>query len=314
MELVAESLLESIFELIGQRKGNCILYLVDIRTQRLNLYATKKEYPRLIIKAKEGDIFDYWVLRHASSLLIEDTRKDFRFDLDRTEAEYDRPMRSLISTALVSQEKLLGIVRLDSPDPFAYTQDDLRLLNTIADLGAVAIENAKLFKKTQELAIRDSLTLCFTKGYFLERLEEELKRNMRRQTHLSLLMLDIDHFKKYNDKFGHIAGDILLKKISQLIKDFVEEFKGLVCRYGGEEFCILIPNIVKSEAEELAQKLRRQIEKKKFILRQKKTSITVSIGIADYPLDASLVDELIQKSDTAMYKAKQKGRNKVCCI
>ncbi len=311
-EVVAKSILESISNLIAHGKGNCILYLVDIHNQKLNLCATKKEDPHMVIKAKEGDIFDYWVLRHTSSLLVEDVRKDFRFDLDKIKNEYSRPIQSLISAALLSQEKVLGIVRLDSPHAFIYTQDDLRFLNTISDLAAVAIENAKLFKETRELAIKDSLTSCYTRVYFLERLKEEFKRSLRKVSPLSLLMLDIDYFKVYNDKFGHIAGDIVLREISQLLREFSESRNGLVCRFGGEEFCILFANIDKKETLGQAEKLRQMIQEKEIVLRKNRTSITVSIGVASYPKDASLEEELIQKSDAAMYKAKEKGRNRVC--
>lgn len=314
LEFVSASLLDAVFELIGQRKGNCILYLVDIHTQKLYIYATKKEDPGLVIKAKQGDIFDYWVLRHTSSLLVEDIKRDFRFDLETTKQEYARPVRCLISAPLVSQERMLGIIRLDNPSSFVYTQDDLRFLNTISELGAVAIENAKLFKETQELAIKDSLTSCYTKGYFLERLKEEFNRSARKASRLSLLMVDIDYFKSYNDRFGHIAGDILLKEIGLLIREFSEAYNGLVSRFGGEEFCILLANTNKRQALELAKELRQRIQEKDIVLRQRKTSITVSIGVATYPDDVSEEEELIHKSDAAMYKAKQRGRNRVCGI
>lgn len=313
-EHVAKSLLASVFELIAHRKGNCILYIVDIVRHRLNLYVTKKEDEGLVIKAKEGDIFDHWVLRHNSSLLVEDARKDFRFDLDKIKKEYSRPIQSLISAPLVSQEKVLGIIRLDNPRAEIFSQDDLRFLDTISSLGAVALENAKLFKETQELAIKDSLTGCFTKGYFLERLGEELKRSMRSQSPLSLLMLDIDHFKEYNDKFGHIVGDIVLKQLSQYLRGFFQVHHGMVCRFGGEEFSVFLPSMNKAKAVELSDKLRQEIQNRDIVLRQKKTSITISIGLAVYPQDVRGEEELIQKADVALYQAKQQGRNRVCSI
>jgi diguanylate cyclase (GGDEF)-like protein len=314
LEVVADNLLESVFELVAGGKGNCVLYLLDTHNQRLTLFATKKENPHLVIKAKEGDIFDYWVLKHSSSLLVEDVKKDFRFDLEKIEKEYVRPIRSLISSPLMSQQRLLGVIRLDSDASMAYNQDDLRFLDIISDLASVALENAKLFKETQELAIKDSLTNCYTRGYFLERLKEEFKRSVRRLQPLSLFMIDIDDFKKYNDKFGHIAGDIVLQEIGLIMTEFSKVHNLIISRFGGEEFSVLLPNTDKKQALELAEKLRTLIQDKIIVLRQKKTSITVSIGEAAYPNDGSDEDELMRKSDIALYKAKQKGKNRVCGI
>jgi diguanylate cyclase (GGDEF)-like protein len=203
---------------------------------------------------------------------------------------------------------------LDNEAAGIYSQDDLRFLVSISDLGAVAIENSELFKRTQDLAIHDALTGLFTKSYFLERFKEECKRGMRQDISLSLLMLDIDLFKNYNDKFGHAAGDIVLKKISQIITDNLSSFNPLISRFGGEEFCIAILGVNKKEANDLAESLRKVIENEKIILRRVETSITVSIGLSNLPLDTLDDEELIRKADKAMYEAKQRGRNKVCSI
>jgi diguanylate cyclase (GGDEF)-like protein len=307
---IANYLVNVAFTQIGRDKGACLLYLVDAPNQSLNLYSVKKEDSDLIIKAKQGDIFDNWVLRHASTLFIEDIKKDFRFDVDKIDAEHRRNLNSLISSPLISQEKMLGIIRLDNSTAQFFTQDDLRLLNTISDLGAVALENFELFQKTQELAIKDGLTSLYRKDYFLERLKDEFKRSARQKKELSLLMIDIDYFKDYNDRFGHTAGDIVLREIALALKAFFET--AILCRFGGEEFCVLLPDTKKKNASMLAEKFRERIKNKEVILRRHKTNITVSIGLAAYPLDASVDEELLYKSDLALYEAKHTGRNKVC--
>ena len=312
LEAIANQLAEASFVVIGAHKGICILYLVDTQSQTLSLFKAKKEDEKLIIKAKEGDIFDLWVLKHTSPLFIEEIKKDFRFDLEKLKSEiYLRPFSSLISSPLISEHRFLGLLRLDNPVPNFYAQDDLRFLVAICDLGAVALENGKLFQETQDLAIHDGLTSLFTKGYFLERLKEEYKRSIRQNTSLSLLMLDIDYFKKYNDKFGHTAGDIVLKNLSQNIVGFLKDLHPIISRFGGEEFCIILPHVDKKEACKIAEQLRADIEKKKIILRRQETNITISIGVANFPLDVRDDDELLLKADKAMYKAKQKGRNRV---
>jgi diguanylate cyclase (GGDEF)-like protein len=314
VDAVGDNLTKISFSLISNNRGVSVLYVVDDKTHKLGLFKTKKEDKNLIIKAKEGDIFDLWVLRHASPLLIEDIRKDFRFDLEKLNNQDLRPVSSLISSNLVSEHRFLGILRLDSLEPNFYSQEDLRFLVTLCDLGAVALENSELFRDAQDLAIHDGLTSLYTKGYFLERLKEECIRGIRHKAIFSLLMLDIDFFKNYNDRFGHTVGDIVLKKLSQNIVGSLKDFNPIVCRFGGEEFCVILPGTDKKRAYVQASILRERIEKEKIVLRRHETNITVSIGIATFPLDAQDEDELIRKADQAMYEAKQKGRNRVCCI
>ncbi len=311
LESIANRLTSIAFSLIANQKGTCILYFSDPQNNELSIVKTKKEDKQLVIKAKKGDIFDSWIIRHASPLFIEDAKKDFRFDLEKLRAQDMRPISSFIGAPLISDHKFLGILRLDNQLPGFYSQDDLRLLVTVCDLGSVALENGELFHKTQDLAIHDGLTSLYTKGYFLERLKEECKRSIRQKIALSLLMLDIDHFKDYNDKFGHTAGDIVLKSLSSSIVEFLKGLGPIVSRFGGEEFCVILPRIDKKKAVGVAEDLRTLIEKKNINLRGQETNITVSIGIAVFPDDASEENDLILKSDRAMYEAKQKGRNRV---
>ncbi len=308
---VADSLCSIAFSLIGRNQGFCILYLIDSLTQKPALFKAKKEDKKIVLKAKEGDIFDFWVLRHTTPLLIDDIRKDFRFDLEKIKEEEQRPIFSLICAPFISEQRFLGLLRLDSPQPKFYSKDDLRFLVTISDIGAVALENAELFQKTQDLAIHDGLTSLYTKGYFLERLADECKRSSRLNRIFSLSMLDIDHFKNYNDQFGHTAGDILLKELSRQITEFFQHKSVIISRFGGEEFCVVLLGTDKKEAYAQAEELRLKIEKKKIILRRNPTGVTVSIGVAAFPVDASDEDELVLKADRAMYEAKQKGRNRV---
>lgn len=314
LDYVADSLTTIVFSIIAHNKGVCNLYLIDISTQKLYLFKSKKEDKNLVIRAKEGDIFDIWVLRHNSSLWVEDIRKDFRFDLEKLKRQDLRPISSLMSAPLISEQIFLGILRLDNSKENFYSQDDLRFLVKISELGAVAIENSMLFKRTYDLAIHDELTSVYTKAYFLEYLKETCSRGIRKSKIFSVLMLDIDFFKNYNDKFGHTAGDIVLKRLSQNITSSFRELNHIVSRFGGEEFCVILENVDKKEAFQLADNLRKNVEKEEIILRKKRTFVTVSIGIATFPSDGIDENELIRNADKAMYQAKQMGRNKVCCL
>ena len=314
LDTVADTFTTEVFSLIGNNKGLCALFLVDNHTQRLALFKTKKDDPLLVMKSKEGNIFDLWVLRHAAALLIEDTKNDFRFDLEKLRSEDSRSIGSLVSAPFLSENKFLGIIRLDNKLAHYFSQDDLRFLVAISDLGALALENSELFGRTQDLAIHDALTSLYTKGYFAERLKGELKRCARQVIPLSMLMLDIDLFKNYNDKFGHTAGDIVLSSISRIIKGSLNNFNAIISRFGGEEFCAVMTGMDKNSASSLAEALREKIEKEKIILRRQESHVTVSIGVATFPVDATSEEGLTQRADKALYKAKQKGRNRVCCI
>ena len=300
------------FSIISKDKGICLLYLADRKEKfKLRLSKSKKENEGLIIREKEGDILDIWVLRHSSPLLIEDTRKDFRFDSERLKSQHGRSILSLISAPLVSEDSFFGILRLDRTEAYSYSQDDLRLLVTIADFGVVALENGELFERTQELAIRDGLTSFYRKEYFLERLREECKRALRQNEVFSLLMVDIDYFKNYNDKFGHTAGDIVLKALSRKMRVVLGEYNPIIGRFGGEEFSIILPFTDAKHADIAAANLRESIENMKVNLRRHQTQVTVSVGVAVFPLNAEDENELIYKADHAMYKAKRSGRNRV---
>lgn len=310
-EAVAGHLTQIAFSMIAGSRGACVLYLVDNQTNSLFLYKTRKEERSVVIKAKQGDIFDYWVLRHASPLLVEDIAKDFRFDLDRVKTEDLRQVSSLISSPLISGNNFIGVLRLDEVKPNVYSQEDLRFLATVCDLGAVALENGLLYQNTQELAIHDGLTGLFTKSHFMELLKIEIKSGIRNNRPISLIMLDIDFFKNYNDKFGHMAGDIVLKALSANIAGIIKERLGLVCRFGGEEFCAVLPGQNQSAAMETAEILRSSIANINVFLRRQETKVTVSIGVST--LSREIVDEteLIMIADKAMYAAKASGRNRV---
>jgi len=314
LDVVVNVLSSTVYSLISNSCGTALFYLLDSHTQRLNLIHSIKEDRQMIILSKEGDIFDYWVLRHSRELIIEDLKNDFRFDLDALRAQEMRPVLSLISSPLISHHSLLGLLRLESDKRGSFNQDDLRFLSLVSGLGAVALENSLLFQKTQDLAIHDDLTGLYTKQYFIGRLKDEAKRCQRLDQRLSLMMIDIDFFKQYNDKFGHTAGDIVLKKVSSLLRETLSLLSPLLCRFGGEEFLVMLPEIDKHRALEVAQELRQRIEGEKILLRRQSTSVTVSIGLACLPLDTKDDDELIQKADKAMYDAKRKGRNRVCSI
>ena len=146
----------------------------------------------------------------------------------------------------------------------------------------------------------------------MERIGQEISRQMKRQQPLSFLMVDLDEFKQYNDRYGHPAGDIVLKMVGQILQEMFPDPKYFICRYGGEEFSILLPDCPRAEALAMAEALRVRIQAQPVVLRREKTFVTVSIGVATFPDDARLKEDLVAKADAAMYRAKEMGRNRVC--
>lgn len=290
-----------------KKEGRVMLYLLDMEKQELMLSASKGA---VNVKAKKGDVFDLWVLKHGIPLIVEDVTNDFRFS-STDSADATGYFKSLIITPLLSGDKIIGILRMDSLNGASYIQGDLRLLDIIGDLGAVAIHNVYLYSCVQELATKDSLTGLFVRRYFLKRFEEEAKRAARKKGPLSLLMLDIDHFKSYNDKFGHATGDIVLKYLAHVIVSSVRE-GDIAARYGGEEMAILLINADKEEAKKISESIRKKIEDMPFVLRREKQNLTVSIGISNSPKDSTVEEELIKIADARLYKAKELGRNRIC--
>lgn len=307
---IAALIIEKTLKVLG-KPGRVLLFLTDADKQDIKLLASNTK-DETVIKTKKGDAFDRWILSHRKSLIIEDVKKDFRFPVEGTE-QASGVFNSLIATSLISENKITGILRVDSTKEFAFSQDDLRLLDIIANLGAVAVQNSVLYARTQELAIKDGLTGLKVRRFFMDSFHREVKRAARKMEHLSLLILDIDHFKKYNDQYGHTAGDLVLKHLAGIITAQLDE-GDVAGRYGGEEMAILLWSKTKSEAVAQADKIRKLISQNSITLKNHEANITVSIGVSTFPEDAILEEELIRVADARLYKAKAEGRDRVCSV
>jgi len=306
---IVSFLVQKSFEIIG-KSTRSLIYLVNPYNQELMLTHSRQPQDSPRIKTKKGDIFDKWVLKQNQPLIVLNTSKDFRFPQDDILLDEVR-VKSLIAVPMVSHNKMIGLLRLDSREADIYNPDDLRLLDIISDLGAVALHNNMLYQRTTELAIKDGLTQLFVYRYFMERLTTEFKRAQKGMHPFSILMIDIDHFKEYNDRYGHIAGDILLKHLAAMFTSIVG--KGdIVARYGGEEFAIALFDEKKEDAKGLAEDIKKSVDDNIFYLRREETRATVSIGVSTYPDDAKTVRELLRIADQNLYRAKKEGRNRVC--
>jgi len=184
---------------------------------------------------------------------------------------------------------------------------DLNILSMFASQAGLAIENSKLYEDTLFKSHTDPLTTLWNYGYFQYKLDEQIVSSLRFKKSLCLLMIDIDDFKLYNDSFGHLEGDKALINISAIIKNTCRR-EDLVCRYGGEEFAVILPEISKQATRVIAERIRKSIQEQSHLFKRE---ITVSIGISSFPKDCSDKNSLIAKADTCLYRAKEKGKNRV---
>ncbi|MDD5618198.1 MAG: diguanylate cyclase, partial [Candidatus Omnitrophica bacterium] len=187
--------------------GSVLIYLINHENNKPEILFTKKTNPDLVIKEKHGDLFNEWVIKHNQPLLIEDVTRDFRFDPQRIKREISHKAGSIIIAPLVTSDRFVGLLRIESEQAGKFSVDDLRFLSTISNLASIAIENSLLYENAEELAIRDGLTGLYLRRFLDERGREEVQYASRQNSELSILMIDIDNFKKYNDNFGHRSGD-----------------------------------------------------------------------------------------------------------
>jgi len=265
-----------------------------------------------IIKEKKGDMLDKWVLRQNSSLIVEDITKDFRFDYQVLKAYQNRGMCSFLVSPFSIGHKMLGVVRVESKAPMKFSFEDSRILRNVCDLTSVVLERSNLFSKARDLVTRDSLTSLFVKDYFYQKATEEIKRARSGSTKVGIIMVDIDDFKVINDTYGHIVGDFILKRLARSLVSVAGGVGNIISRFGGEEFVILAIETDKAKIIALAEDIRKLIECSGLTFRRKRIDFTVSLGIAVYPDDAKDILFLVDKADKLMYKAKKKGKNRVC--
>jgi diguanylate cyclase (GGDEF)-like protein len=213
---------------------------------------------------------------------------------------------SVLLLPLVSAAAPLGVLAVGAEAISAFVEDEVVTLSSVADICASAIQNALYFQQAEELAYVDGLTGVGNRRIFEKRIREELDRASRYQTTMSVIMIDIDHFKRVNDEFGHLLGDEVLRIVSQMFQQALRK-PDVCCRFGGEEFAIILPETSGQNACLVAEKLRKMACGHDFpgIPRP----ITISAGVADFPRCGSSRDELVRAADESLYLAKQTGRN-----
>lgn len=252
-----------------------------------------------------------WVIRNRKPIFI-------RFwDMEIEQLPFEASVvgiatQSVITVPLIAKNKIVGVMSAQALEPDAFDQNHLRLLTSIAGQAAMALENARLHATVNDQAQRDALTGVFHHGSFLSKLQNSLKQAHAEQQTVGLIMMDIDKFKQYNDTYGHLVGDDVLRNAVVAIQNHLKA-TDVVGRWGGEEFGIVLPGVSRTQARQIAERIRITLAHNpvRDLHGRAIPAPTVSQGIAIYPEDATNIEELIDKADAALYHAKDLGRNQI---
>ncbi len=288
------------------------LMLLDIQTQELVVHVVRGVPPDVESKINSGEMdckrikvgegIAGRVAATKEYMLVNETGEDKRFE-KATSSFVD----SILCMPLIANDETIGVINLTNKKKGdKFTPEDAEILSTLSNQAAITIYNARLY----HLAITDGLTQLKIHRYFQQRLDEELVRAEKFNHPLSLILSDIDHFKTFNDTYGHQQGDIVLIETAKLFRLGVREVD-IAARYGGEEFTIILPETDTEEALAMAEKIRKTVEAHDYPSKQGKLKVTISLGVSTFPKHGREKKVLIEAADKAMYKAKESGRNNV---
>ncbi|MGA9533132.1 MAG: GGDEF domain-containing protein, partial [Anaerolineales bacterium] len=284
-----------------------VLYLIDAPQDQVQAASAWGEASVQL----RGSIFvpnDCWALRLGKLHLVQGQAGE---PTCRHIEVSDRAAFPSICVPMMAQGESLGVLHLESDDEsMQFTEAQQRLSQSVADTLSLALANFKLRETLRHQSIRDPLTGLFNRRFLEESLRRELKRAARNQGTLSVVMFDIDHFKDFNDTFGHDGGDMVLHALGDYL---VEHIRGsdIACRYGGEEFVLVLPDAPLGAGQGKAEKIREDIAAFRMSYQgQSLGPITVSLGVAAFPEHGLDGDALLRLADAAMYRAKKEGRNR----
>jgi len=298
-------------DLLGATQGS--IMLLDKSGESLNIVFTKGMSLNIAkcLTLKVGKGIAGTVAKTGMPLLVNDVETDGRV------AMANRPRfksKSLLCIPLKLKDKIIGVLNLsDKKNLTPFTDADLQLLTSFAGLASIIIERYLLMEEScrfEQLSVTDPLTGLYNRRFLQNRLEEEFNRSLRQNLSLTVVFIDLDYFKAYNDICGHLAGDQALAKTAAIIKRTLRDMD-IVARYGGEEFCAVLPATTKAESLVVAERVRLEVEREKFHGEELMPlgTVTASLGIATFPEDARTIEGLLHASDVALYEAKARGRN-----
>ena len=252
------------------------------------------------------------ILERGEVFIVEDTASA---DFFNNPVAIEEGIRSLIAVPLKIHKRTIGVLYLDAFEPRTFDVEKLELLSVLSSFATMSIDHARLHKRTLQLACTDGLTGLYNHRQFKKLFADEVARANRYNKPLSIILFDVDDFKKFNDTYGHPNGDIVLQEMATMLRELLRDCD-TIYRYGGEEFVALLPETPLAEAVKVAERIRIFVETEspRFLTGITKThGITVSVGVAAVPDNGTEAKSLLKEVDDLMYKAKNEGKNKVYC-
>jgi diguanylate cyclase (GGDEF)-like protein len=309
-----DSVLQTIMEKMAEyfRPDTWSLLMVDEEKDELYFAIAIGDASEALksVRLKVGEGIAGWVAKHGEPLLVPDVYNDPRF-AKRIDEMTKWQTRSIICIPLTSRHKVLGVIQLINVDMKWFGDNEMLLLQALADYAAIAIDNARAVEKIQELTITDDCTGLYNARHLYKTLESEVYRSARFGYEFSVLFLDLDHFKRVNDTYGHLVGSKLLGEIGYAIKAHLRLID-FAFRYGGDEFVVLLPQTAKEPALIVARRLRDMFRTNTFLKDSGlNLNVRVSMGLATYPEDAKNAHEIIRQADEMMYTVKNTTRDNV---
>lgn len=304
------ALVEKSTQLLNAEKGS--LMLLDSEASEFVVEAKKSpdEVVQEKMRLKKEESIAGMVLESGEPLLVNDIEKDPR--ISRGNRQRYRT-KSFMSILLKIDDRISGVLNIsDKAKGDVFTEEDLKITQSFVNNAAIAIDRSLLFKQAEELkqlSITDPLTGSYNRRYLNHRLSEEITRYNRYKHPFSFIMLDLDKFKEYNDTYGHISGDRLLKILTSVMEKSLRNVD-IAARFGGDEFVVIFPQATKEDAVQITNRLKERIDKA-FQKIEVEMPLTISMGLTTFPDDATSIGELLERTDEALYLAKKGGGNKV---
>jgi diguanylate cyclase (GGDEF)-like protein len=304
----------SVLSIIGQLQTNEAIVFLPNKNNNDLIYPvyykgfSQQQWRNYYISTRDP-IFNQF---HKKMIALDLTKVDKKYINEKWQTLMDSGI-TLIAP-IIFKFQIKGLIALGQKmNQEIFSQSEQEIFSLLSHFISVAFSNSVLYQKMEQISITDELTGLHNYRYFKKRLAAEVMRAQRYKHPLSLILLDVDYFKNYNDALGHPAGDKALKKIAQLIMASVRK-SDIAVRYGGEEFCIILPEVEKTGAHTFAERLRILVENHPFDGReiQPDRKVSVSLGVASFPSDTTTMQDLIDKADAALYHAKHMGRNRTC--
>ena len=289
---------------------NCTLFLLDKKQNALQAKASRGRVVNLLehLSFEKGEGVSGWVAARGKQIVINDLERETNL---RQSEKIPARVRSFVATPLRVQNSIIGVLSVSHSEAGRFSADDLQWLSILAGQAAVTIERSAEYHTLETLAITDGLTRVYNHRYFQMRMEDELRRCKRYKQPLTVLVMDADHFKAINDRYGHSSGDAVLRDLGTLLRESVRDTE-IVARMGGEEFALLLPQTEVQQAQIAAERIRASIEAHPFrAVDGQPIRVTVSIGLAGYPPHGATRADLLERADRALYAAKNGGRNQV---